>query len=79
MFEAGTRIVDYVISKGIPFIILLIVIYLVYRYFVYGKGNKTLLCPSFFGSGYNYNCLNKLGRVVDNQGNLIKISELQIN
>lgn len=76
MYAAVDRVLDYVISRGIPFILLLIVLYLIYRYFVYGQGNKTLICPSIFGTTYNNKCLNNLGYVVDMKGELIKKENL---
>jgi len=76
MYQAVDRILDYIISRGLPFILMLVVIYLIYRYYTYGVGNKTLVCPSIFGNTYNYECLSSIDYSVDMRGNLIKNKDL---
>ncbi len=76
MYSVVDKVLGYVIERGVPFIILLVILYLIYRYYTYGQGNKTLICPSVFGNTYNANCLKELNYVVDLQGNLIKQSEI---
>lgn len=76
MYPAIDRLLDYVINRGLPFILLLVLIYLIYRYYTYGMGNKTIICPSVFGNTYDYKCLNDIDYAVDMQNNLIKKSDL---
>lgn len=48
-------------------ILVLLIIFLIFRYFVAGKGNKQLICPSTFGFGWDNNCVKQMGyTVLDN-------------
>lgn len=53
-------------------LLIVIVVFLIGRYYIAGKGNKNLICPSTFGFGWDKDCVDKEGYIIKDNNTLIK-------
>lgn len=53
-------------------IAVLLIIFLIGRYYIAGKGNKSLICPSTFGFGWDKDCVERNGYIIKDNQTLVK-------
>lgn len=58
--------------KWIYIIFGILIIFFILRYFISGKGNKSLICPSTFGFGWDNECVSQMGYTISSNNTLIK-------